>query len=65
MRGGFSMFGDEIEEIVEFDALTGEKHAQLEAVRVYANSHYITPGPTIRQAIKATEKRYEGTRDVV
>jgi len=48
----FSFFGDEIEEIIEFDALTGKKHDELEAVRVYANSHYITPGPTIRQAIK-------------
>lgn len=48
----FSFFGDEIEQIIEFDALTGQKHAELEAVRVYANSHYITPGPTIRQAIK-------------
>ncbi|HPD83453.1 MAG: excinuclease ABC subunit UvrB [Alphaproteobacteria bacterium] len=48
----FSMFGDEIEEITEFDALTGEKHAKLDNVRIYANSHYITPGPTISQAIK-------------
>lgn len=48
----FSMFGDEIEEITEFDSLTGEKHAKLEAVRIYANSHYITPGPTMRQAVK-------------
>ncbi len=48
----FSLFGDEIEEIVEFDALTGEKQAKLEGVRIYANSHYITPGPTMAQAIK-------------
>lgn len=48
----FSMFGDEIEDITEFDALTGERHGKLEAVRIYANSHYITPGPTITQAIK-------------
>lgn len=48
----FSFFGDEIEEIVEFDSLTGQKHDNLEAVRVYANSHYITPGPTMRQAVK-------------
>jgi len=48
----FSMFGDEIEEITEFDSLTGEKHANLESVRVFANSHYITPGPTITQAVK-------------
>ncbi|NQZ14708.1 MAG: excinuclease ABC subunit UvrB [Alphaproteobacteria bacterium] len=48
----FSFFGDEVEEVIEFDALTGDKHAKLDAVRVYANSHYITPGPTITQAIK-------------
>ena len=48
----FSFFGDEIEEVIEFDALTGEKFAKLDAVRIYANSHYITPGPTITQAIK-------------
>ncbi len=48
----FSFFGNEIEEITEFDSLTGQKHEEKEAVRIYANSHYITPGPTIRQAIK-------------
>ena len=48
----FSLFGDEIEDIVEFDALTGEKQARMEGVRIYANSHYITPGPTMAQAIK-------------
>ena len=47
----FSLFGDEVEEIVEFDPLTGEKFKKLDAVRIYANSHYITPGPTIQQAI--------------
>jgi excinuclease ABC subunit B len=47
------MFGDEIEQIVEFDPLTGRKTAELPAVRVYANSHYVTPRPTLRQAINA------------
>lgn len=47
----FSMFGDEIEQITEFDPLTGEKFITMDAVRVYANTHYITPGPTIAQAI--------------
>ncbi len=47
-----SFFGDEIESITEMDALTGEKYATLEQVRVFANSHYVTPGPTIQQAIK-------------
>jgi excinuclease ABC subunit B len=48
-----SFFGDEIEEIVEFDPLTGKKAASLDAVRVYANSHYVTPGPTMKQAMEA------------
>ncbi len=47
----FSLFGDELEEIAEFDPLTGEKFGKLDGVRIYANSHYITPGPTIRQAM--------------
>jgi len=46
-----SLFGDEIEEIVEFDPLTGHRTAVLEAVKVYANSHYVTPRPTLIQAI--------------
>ncbi len=46
-----SFFGDEIEEIHEFDPLTGERTAALETVTIYANSHYVTPRPTIRQAI--------------
>ena len=45
-----TFFGDEIEAIAEFDPLTGKKGASLEKVRVYANSHYVTPGPTMKQA---------------
>ena len=48
-----SFFGDEIEEIAEFDPLTGRKAAALDTVRVYANSHYVTPGPTMKQAMDA------------
>ncbi|MGH1377485.1 MAG: excinuclease ABC subunit UvrB [Alphaproteobacteria bacterium] len=47
----FSLFGDELEQIIEFDPLTGQKFEELEGVRIFANSHYITPGPTIQQAI--------------
>ncbi len=47
----FSFFGDELEKIVEFDTLTGAKTGDLEKVRVYANSHYVTPKPTMTQAI--------------
>ncbi|HLZ77823.1 MAG TPA: excinuclease ABC subunit UvrB [Sphingomonas sp.] len=49
----FSFFGDEIEEITEFDPLTGKKVANLTSVKVYANSHYVTPGPTLKQASEA------------
>ncbi len=47
----FSLFGDELEKITEFDPLTGQKIHDMDGVRVYANSHYITPGPTIQQAM--------------
>jgi len=47
-----SMFGDEIESICEFDPLTGEKTAGLTEIVVYPSSHYVTPRPTITQAIK-------------
>ncbi|WP_375550166.1 excinuclease ABC subunit UvrB [Oceanicaulis alexandrii] len=46
-----SFFGDEIESITEFDALTGHPISTLDKVRVYANSHYVTPRPTLNQAI--------------
>ena len=46
----FSLFGDEIEAIHEFDPLTGEKQASLDEVKIYANSHYVTPKPTLTQA---------------
>ena len=45
------MFGDEIEAIAEFDPLTGKKTQDLAEVKIYANSHYVTPRPTLRQAI--------------
>jgi len=47
-----SLFGDEVESIVEFDPLTGTKTSDLEFVKIYANSHYVTPRPTLTQAIK-------------
>jgi excinuclease ABC subunit B len=53
MAWRISFFGDEIEEIAEFDPLTGSKGASLDTVRVYANSHYVTPGPTMKQATEA------------
>ena len=53
MAWRISFFGDEIEEIAEFDPLTGKKGASLDKVRVFANSHYVTPGPTMKQAMEA------------
>jgi excinuclease ABC subunit B len=47
-----SLFGDEIESISEFDPLTGQKTGDLKSVKIYANSHYVTPRPTLNQAIQ-------------
>jgi len=46
-----TLFGDEIDEIIEFDPLTGAKTADLSEISIYANSHYVTPRPTLNQAI--------------
>ncbi|MFC1673707.1 excinuclease ABC subunit UvrB [Pseudomonadota bacterium] len=60
-----SFFGDELEAIYEVDSLTGEKTAELESITIYPNSHYVTPRPTILQAMpqikaemKATVERF-------
>jgi excinuclease ABC subunit B len=50
------MFGDEIESIVEFDPLTGVKTQDLEFVKIYANSHYVTPRPTLLQSIEGMKQ---------
>jgi excinuclease ABC subunit B len=47
-----SFFGEELESITEFDPLTGARTDTFERVRIYANSHYVTPRPTLQQAIK-------------
>ncbi|MCR9115284.1 MAG: DEAD/DEAH box helicase family protein, partial [Rhodobacteraceae bacterium] len=51
-----SFFGDELESITEFDPLTGEKTGGMDRIRVYANSHYVTPKPTMQQAIIGIKK---------
>jgi excinuclease ABC subunit B len=51
-----SLFGDEIESIVEFDPLTGEKQAALPFIKIFPNSHYVTPKPTLQQAIKEIKR---------
>jgi excinuclease ABC subunit B len=51
-----SLFGDEVETIVEFDPLTGAKTDEFSSVKVYANSHYVTPKPTLKQAIRGIKE---------
>ncbi|CDO47206.1 excinuclease ABC subunit B [Bartonella henselae] len=48
-----SLFGDEVETITEFDPLTGQKTGDLQSIKIYANSHYVIPRPTLNQAMKA------------
>lgn len=54
-------FGDELEKITQFDPLTGEKIDDLQSVKLYANSHYVTPGPSMDQAIKTIKAELEQT----
>ncbi|MDC3034300.1 excinuclease ABC subunit UvrB [Candidatus Pelagibacter sp.] len=56
-----SLFGDKLEQIEEFDPLTGDQIRDLSLVKVYANSHYITPKPTIEQAVINIKKELEIT----
>ncbi|MFN3550151.1 MAG: excinuclease ABC subunit UvrB, partial [Mesorhizobium sp.] len=54
-----TLFGDEIESITEFDPLTGSKTGDLKSVKIYANSHYVTPRPTLNQAIKSIKEELQ------
>jgi excinuclease ABC subunit B len=60
-RIGF--FGDEVEAIVEFDPLTGAKTQDLEFVKIYANSHYVTPRPTLLQSVEAIKQELKERLD--
>jgi excinuclease ABC subunit B len=51
-----SLFGDEVESLTEFDPLTGAKTDEFSLVKVYANSHYVTPKPTLKQAIRGIKE---------
>jgi excinuclease ABC subunit B len=51
-----NLFGDTVETIEEFDPLTGHKQDELEFIKIYANSHYVTPRPTLIQAIKSIKE---------
>ncbi len=55
------LFGDKLEQIEEFDPLTGDKVRELSLIKVYANSHYITPKPTIEQALINIKKELDVT----
>ncbi len=56
-----SLFGDKLEKIEEFDPLTGDHVRELNLIKIYANSHYITPKPTVEQAIINIRKELEIT----
>ncbi|MEN9314161.1 MAG: excinuclease subunit UvrB [Pseudomonadota bacterium] len=58
-----SFFGDEVESISEFDPLTGKKTVDLEFVKIYANSHYVTPRPTLLQSIKSIKEELKQRLD--
>ncbi|SHG53085.1 excinuclease ABC subunit UvrB [Cognatishimia maritima] len=58
-----SFFGEELESITEFDPLTGQKTDNFEKIRVYANSHYVTPKPTLNQAIVSIKKELKQRLD--
>ncbi|MBT5433771.1 MAG: excinuclease ABC subunit UvrB [Rhodospirillaceae bacterium] len=62
------LFGDEVEEIVEFDPLTGERLGELQKIVIYPNSHHIVPKPTLHQAVKAIKielkERLQHYRDI-
>jgi excinuclease ABC subunit B len=57
----FDFFGDEIDTITEFDPLTGKTLREINSVRVYANSHYVTPRPTVQSAMKGIKKELQDT----
>src|SRR5690242_5059561 len=51
-----SLFGDTVESLTEFDPLTGAKTDEFSSVKVYANSHYVTPKPTLKQAVRGIKE---------
>jgi excinuclease ABC subunit B len=59
----FSLFGDEVESITEFDPLTGQRTDELKLVKVYSNSHYVTPKPTLQQALKSIKSELKQRLD--
>ncbi len=60
-----TLFGDEVESLEEFDPLTGERTAQLKEISIYANSHYVTPRPTLNQAVIGIKEELKARLDVL
>jgi excinuclease ABC subunit B len=60
-----SFFGEELEQVHEFDPLTGQRITELDKIRVYANSHYVTPRPTMQQAIKGIREELRTRLDAL
>ncbi|WP_441231705.1 excinuclease ABC subunit UvrB [Tardiphaga sp. 215_C5_N2_1] len=58
-----NLFGDTVESIEEFDPLTGHKQDELEFIKIYANSHYVTPRPTLIQAMKSIKEELKWRLD--
>jgi excinuclease ABC subunit B len=58
-----SLFGDTVESLTEFDPLTGAKTDKFSMVKVYANSHYVTPKPTLKQAIRGIKEELKQRLD--
>ncbi|MDA8852658.1 excinuclease ABC subunit UvrB [Hyphomicrobiales bacterium] len=56
-----SLWGDDVESISEFDPLTGQKMRALDKIKIYANSHYVTPRPTLQQASQGIKKELLNT----
>jgi excinuclease ABC subunit B len=61
----FSFFGEDLESITEFDPLTGARTDSFKQIRIYANSHYVTPRPTMQQAIHGIKKELRQTLDLM
>ena len=60
-----TLFGDEIEELFEIDALTGEKLTSLKSIKIYANSHYVTPRPTLNEAVKSIKEELKSHLEIL
>jgi excinuclease ABC subunit B len=58
-----SLFGDVVESLTEFDPLTGAKTDEFGMVKVYANSHYVTPKPTLKQAVRGIKEELKQRLD--